>query len=195
MKQAAIYYRVSTDDQNPALQVEALHKALRDRNLRLHSEYQDTISAGNKDRPGLARLMQNAACGRFSVVLVWKFDRFARSTQELLTALESFRSYGIDFVSLTEGIDTSTPIGKMVFTFLAAVAEFERSLIRERVKAGMESARARGRKIGRPPCMVDVAEILKMRAQKYSWRAIGKLFCCSPATALKKAKADLVNYP
>jgi DNA invertase Pin-like site-specific DNA recombinase len=83
----------------------------------------------------------------------------------------------------------------MVFTFLAAVAEFERSLIRERVKAGMESARARGRKIGRPPCMVDVAEILKMRAQKYSWRAIGKLFCCSPATALKKAKADLVNYP
>jgi DNA invertase Pin-like site-specific DNA recombinase len=102
--------------------------------------------------------MANAHRRRFDVVVVWKFDRFARSVSHLLRALETFQSLGIDFVSLTEGVDTSTPMGKMVFTVLGAVAELERSLIVERVKAGLRNARAKGKRLGRPRRIVDVFE-------------------------------------
>jgi DNA invertase Pin-like site-specific DNA recombinase len=116
------------------------------------TEYVDVGVSGAKDRrPELDRLMVDAHQRRFDVVVVWKFDRFARSVSHLLRALETFNSLGIAFVSLGEQIDTSTPAGRMIFTVLGAVAELERSLIAERVRAGMRNARAKGKCIGRPP--------------------------------------------
>src|SRR5208283_5159997 len=114
-------------------------------------EYIDVGISGTKEkRPELDRLMSDAHRRRFDAIVVWKFDRFARSVSHLLRALETFQSLGIEFVSLTEGVDTSTPAGKMVFTVLGAVAELERSLIAERVRAGLRNAKAKGKRVGRP---------------------------------------------
>lgn len=109
---------------------------------------------------------------KFDVVVVWKFDRFARSVSQLLRALETFQALGIEFVSLSEQLDTSTPTGRMVFTVLGAVAELERSLIVERVRAGLRNARAKGKRLGRPRKTVDDATVGKLRSQGASWRAI-----------------------
>jgi DNA invertase Pin-like site-specific DNA recombinase len=118
--------------------------------------------------------MADAHRRKFDVVVVWKFDRFARSVSHLLRALETFNSLGIAFVSLGEQIDTSTPTGKMVFTVLGAVAELERSLIAERVRAGLRNARAKGKRLGRPPRELDSKRIAALRAQGVGWRAIAK---------------------
>ncbi len=104
--------------------------------------------------------------------MVWKFDRFARSVSHLLRALETFKALGIEFVSLSEQVDTSTPTGKMVFTVLGAVAELERSLIAERVRAGLRNARAKGKRLGRPRVAVDAATVARLRASGKSWAAI-----------------------
>jgi DNA invertase Pin-like site-specific DNA recombinase len=136
-------------------------------------EYVDVgISGSKEDRTELNRLMADAHRRRFDAVVVWKFDRFARSVSHLLRALETFKALGIDFVSLSEQVDTSTPTGKMVFTVLGAVAELERSLIAERVRAGIRNARAKGKRLGRPPIAVDAARIAALRAQRYSWSTI-----------------------
>jgi DNA invertase Pin-like site-specific DNA recombinase len=110
-------------------------------------------------------MMAAAHKRRFEVVAVWKFDRFARSVSHLLRALDTFRVLGIEFVSLSESLDTATPAGRMVFTVLGAVAELERSLIAERVRAGLRNARAKGKRLGRPPMAVDAARIACLRTQ------------------------------
>lgn len=139
------------------------------------SEYVDVGISGTKEkRPSLDRLLADAHRRRFDAVIVWKFDRFARSVSHLLRALETFRVQGIEFVSLSEQVDTSTPMGKCVFTVLGAVAELERSLIVERVKAGLRNARARGKKLGRPRRVLDVSKINALRAQGVGWRGIAK---------------------
>src|ERR1700704_3082133 len=117
-------------------------------------------------------MMQDAHERRFSVVIVWKFDRFARSVSHLLRALETFNALGIAFVSLSEQMDTTTPTGKMVFTVLGAVAELERSLIAERVRAGLRNARAKGKTLGRPRVTVDDIKIFHLRSQGRSIREI-----------------------
>jgi len=128
--------------------------------------YVDTGISGSKEsRPELDRLMADAHRRRFDAVAVWKFDRFARSVAHLLRALETFKALGIDFVSLSEQVDTSTPTGKMVFTVLGAVAELERSLIAERVRVGIRNARAKGKRLGRPRIAVDAPRIAALRAQ------------------------------
>src|SRR6202051_1908140 len=119
-------------------------------------------------------MMQFAHERRFSVIVVWRFDRFARSVSHLLRALETFNALGIAFVSLSEQVDTSTPTGKMVFTVLGAVAELERSLIVERVRAGLRNARAKGKSLGRPRVAVDAARIAVLRSQGLSWAKIGE---------------------
>jgi DNA invertase Pin-like site-specific DNA recombinase len=116
--------------------------------------------------------MGDAHKRRFDVVCVWRFDRFARSVSHLLRALETFKALGIDFVSYSEQMDTSTPAGKMVFTVLGAVAELERSLIVERVRAGLRNARAKGKTLGRPRVGVDAARIGRLRQQGRSIREI-----------------------
>ena len=146
----ATYYRVSTTDQNVNLQRDAV-RGLCERHPDWHAtEYVDAGVSGTKDqRPALNRLMADCRRGKIDRVIVWRFDRFARSVSHLLRALEEFRSLSIDFVSVTEAVDTSTPMGRMVFTVLAAVAELERCLIVERVRAGQQAAKARGKHIGR----------------------------------------------
>ena len=150
----ALYARVSTatSGQDPTMQTRELREYAERRGWAVTSEYVDIGISGTKEkRPELDRLMSDAHRRRFDAVLVWKFDRFARSVSHLLRALESFKAQGIEFISFSEQLDTSTPAGKLVFTVLGAVAELERSLIVERVRAGMRNARAKGKQIGRPP--------------------------------------------
>jgi DNA invertase Pin-like site-specific DNA recombinase len=130
------------------------------------------ISGSKEKRPELDRLMGDAHKRHFDVVCVWRFDRFARSVSHLLKALETFKALGIDFVSFSEQMDTSTPAGKMVFTVLGAVAELERSLIVERVKAGLRNARAKGKRLGRPQKTVDTKRIATLRALGLGWKRI-----------------------
>jgi DNA invertase Pin-like site-specific DNA recombinase len=154
MLRVALYARVSTADkgQDPRVQTLELQEYCQRRGWHIAGEYVDVGISGTKEkRPELDRLMADAHRRRFDTVLCWKFDRFARSVSHLLRALETFRTLGIDFVSFSEQLNTSTPTGKMVFTVLGAVAELERSLIVERVRAGMRNARAKGKRIGRPP--------------------------------------------
>ena len=129
--------------------------------------------------------MADAHKRRFDVVCVWRFDRFARSVSHLLRALETFKALGIDFVSYSEQMDTSTPAGKMVFTVLGAVAELERSLIVERVRAGLRNARAKGKKLGRPRVAVDVARIARLHSQGRSIREIANELGYSPSLVHK----------
>ena len=138
-------------------------------------EYVDVGISGTKEkRPELDRLMADAHRRRFDAVVVWKFDRFARSVSHLLRGLETFRAQGIEFVSFSEQLDTSTPAGKLVFTVLGAVAELERSLIVERVRAGLRNARAKGRRLGRPKVSIDFARIVALRRAGRSWSEIAK---------------------
>jgi DNA invertase Pin-like site-specific DNA recombinase len=163
------------------------------------SEYVDEGISGTKDkRPALDRLMSDAHKRKFDVVVCWRFDRFARSVSHLLRALETFNALGIAFVSLSENVDTTTPTGKMIFTVLGAVAELERSLIVERVRAGLRNARAKGKTLGRPRKPVDIRRINTLRAQGLSWRAIASELEVGLATLYrasipvpKRGKGDL----
>ena len=182
----AVYARVSTTNhgQDVSMQVRELRQFAEARGWNVAGEYIDAGVSGTKDsRPELNRLMADAHRRHFDVVCVWRFDRFARSVSHLLRALETFKALGIDFVSYSEQMDTSTPAGKMVFTVLGAVAELERSLIVERVKAGLRNARAKGKRIGRPTSTVDASQIAGLRASNLSWREIGRQLGVSARTA------------
>jgi DNA invertase Pin-like site-specific DNA recombinase len=183
---AAIYARVSTanNGQDPAMQTRELREYCERRGWTVAGEYVDIGISGTKEkRPELDRLLGEAHRRRFDAVVVWRFDRFARSVSHLLRALETFKSLGIEFVSLSEQVDTSTPTGKMVFTVLGAVAELERSLIVERVRAGLRNARAKGRCLGRPKKTVNAVEIATLRTAGVSWRKIARRMGVSARTA------------
>jgi DNA invertase Pin-like site-specific DNA recombinase len=182
----AIYARVSTanNGQDPTMQTRELREYAERRGWTIAGEYVDIGVSGTKEkREALDRLMAEAHRRRFDVVAVWKFDRMARSVSHLLRVLETFGALGIHFVSLSEAIDTATPAGKMVFTVLGAVAELERSLIVERVKAGLRNARAKGKRLGRPRARVDTARIAELREQGRSWRKIARRLGISARTA------------
>jgi DNA invertase Pin-like site-specific DNA recombinase len=168
-----IYARVSTKDQSCELQLQDLRAYCAARGFELIREYVDVGQSGAKDsRPELDKLMGDARKRQFDSIVVWRFDRFARSTKHLLAALEEFRSLGIQFISYQENMDTSSPLGQALFTIVAAVAQLERDLNRERVTAGIRNAQANGRKLGRPKSPVDRERILKMRAEGRSLRQI-----------------------
>jgi len=147
------------------MQLRELREYCAQRNWEVTGEYVDHISGAKDKRPEVDRLMADAHRRRFAAVVVRKFDRFARSVSHLLRALETFRALGIEFVSLSEQMDTATPAGKMVFTVLGAVAELERSLIVERVKAGLRNARAKGKRLGRPRVSISAARVQDLRAE------------------------------
>jgi len=171
---AAIYARVNTanNGQDPTMQTRELMEYCERRGT-VAGEYVDIGISGTKEsRPELDRLMADAHRRRFDAVVVWKFDRFARSVSHLLRALETFRAQGIEFVSFSEQLDTSTPAGKMVFTVLGAVAELERGLIVERVKAGLRNARAKGKTLGRPRKVLDTKRVVALRTQGIGWKRI-----------------------
>jgi DNA invertase Pin-like site-specific DNA recombinase len=182
----AIYGRVSTTNhgQDVSMQTRDLEQFAQARGWRLVDSYLDLGISGSKDkRPQLDRLMADAHKRRFDIVIVWRFDRFARSVSHLLRALETFNALGIAFVSLSEQMDTTTPTGKMIFTVLEAVAELERSLIVERVRAGLRNARAKGKTLGRPRKIVDATKIAALRAQGRSWRDIAREVGTNTASA------------
>src|ERR1700682_897649 len=189
---AAIYARVSTanNGQDPRVQTRELGEFCERRGWKLVPEYVDIGISGTKEkRPALDRLMADPHKRKFDVVVVWRFDRFARSVSHLLRALETFNALGIAFVSLSEQMDTTTPAGKMVFTVLGAVAELERSLIAERVRAGLRNARAKGKTLGRPRVVVDAAKIARLRASGASWPKIARELGVSVGTVFQAARS------
>ena len=182
----AIYARVSTNNggQSAEMQIRELRSYCKRRGWRIAREYIDEgVSGAQESRPELNKLLADAHLRRWDGVVCWRFDRFARSVSHLLRALETFKALGIEFVSLSEQVDTSTPAGKLVFTVLGAVAELERSLIAERVRAGLRNARAKGKILGRPRKEIDLAEIRRLRSVGSSWRAVGTALGVSAATA------------
>jgi DNA invertase Pin-like site-specific DNA recombinase len=168
IKKAAVYARVSTTEQHPEMQTRELVEYVKRRGWSLCKVYCDKgISGAIERRPALDVLLEDCRRKKIDIVVVWKFDRFARSLKQLLNALELFRTLGIAFVSCTEAIDTSLPHGEMLFQIIGAIAQWERSLIGERVKAGMEHARSRGKRLGRPPLRVlKAGEIAKIRKER-----------------------------
>jgi DNA invertase Pin-like site-specific DNA recombinase len=189
---AAIYARVSTlNGQNLDVQTRVIEEYCQRRGFEIFSVYVDRGVCGKKDsRPQLNRMMEDAQQGRFDVVVVARFDRFARSVSHLLRAFETFNALGIQFVSLAEQVDTGTATGKTIFTVLGAVSELERNLIVERVHSGLRQARAKGTRLGRPRKMVDAARITALRQNGKSWRKIAREMKLSVGTVFAAAQSD-----
>ncbi len=187
----ALYARCSTKDKQDHLtQLLPLRDLASARGFAGVEEYVDLGWSGSKERrPQLDRLMADVRAGKIAAVMVARFDRFARSTTHLLTALAEFQRLAVDFISLNESIDTSTPMGKMVFTILGAVAELERSLIRERVQSGVERARRQGIQLGRPRALVDRTKITELLAEGFSISAIART--CGVARGTIRAVAGI----
>src|SRR6202049_4950557 len=191
----ALYARVSTlnNGQSPEMQLRELREYGDRRGWTIASEYVDSGISGAKDsRPELNRMMADAHKRRFDVVCVWKFDRFARSVSHLLRALETFKALGIEFCSFSEQMDTSTPTGKMIFTVHGAVAELERSLIAERVRAGLRNASAKGKILGRPRQEVPISQIRELLAAGQTMEQVGDALGVSSATVCRRARSAAV---
>jgi DNA invertase Pin-like site-specific DNA recombinase len=181
--EAAIYARVSTSEQSTEMQLVALRQYVERRGWNLCQEYVDTGFSGSRERrPALDRLMADGRRRTFGAVVVFRFDRFARSVSHLARALDEFRALGIEFVSLHEAVDTSTPMGRAMFHIAGAFAELEREIIRERVRAGLQNARRRGKRLGRRRVLVNVQEVFRMASEGRSGRAIAKVTGVSEAT-------------
>ncbi|HEX6803361.1 MAG TPA: recombinase family protein [Terriglobales bacterium] len=193
---AALYARVSTADkgQDSDLQLHELREYAANRKWEVVGEYVDKGYSGAKEsRPALNRLMADARRRKFDVIAVWKLDRFGRSLKHLVTSLADLESLGIAFVSLRDGFDLTTPSGRAMFGMCAVMAEFERALIRERVKAGMANAKRKGVRIGRPsgPAFdVDLKAIRARRTSGESLRAIARSLGCSPSLLVKRFKTS-----
>ena len=204
-RRCACYVRVSTNnksrkgeitsfDQNPDVQKLPLHELITQRGWQLIKVYSDRASGAKERRPGLEALMADARSGAFDVVVVGRFDRFARSVKQLVMALEEFRRLGIDFISHQEALDTSTPMGKAMFVIIAAMAELERSVIRERIIAGLAYTRQHGtrsgRPIGRPRAVFRRDEAVALRAQGLSWTTIARRLGTSPSSVRRACQGQ-----
>jgi DNA invertase Pin-like site-specific DNA recombinase len=172
----ALYARVSTSNgqQDPEMQLRELREYAQRREFQIVKEYTDNVSGSLESRPALNQLRIDAGQRCFDAVLVWKLDRFARSLKNLVNALAEFEALGIAFISLRDNLDLTTPSGRLMFQIIGAMAEFERSLIQERVKAGLRNARAKGKRLGRPRAVVSESKINSLRASGASWREIAK---------------------
>jgi DNA invertase Pin-like site-specific DNA recombinase len=193
----ALYARVSTVNghQDPEMQLRELREHARLRGWQIVGEYIDRgVSGSRESRPALNRLMADAHARKFDAVLVWKIDRFGRSLKHLVNALADLVALGVAFISLRDNLDLTTPSGRLMFQIIAAMAEFERALIQERVKAGLRNARAKGKTLGRPRRIVNVDKIAALRLQGESWRAISDRLGVGLAT-LYRASARCSENP
>ena len=182
-KRAALYFRVSTSLQTIENQRLELEKYCERQGWSIVKTYNDTGLSGSKsDRPALNEMLQDSAKGKIDVLVVWKIDRLARSTVDLLNILMTLKANGVDFCSTTQAIDTTTSYGKMVMTFLGAIAEFERDTIIERVNAGISRAREQGVRLGRPRAGFDINRALQLKRDGSSWTNIAKELKVSSAT-------------
>jgi DNA invertase Pin-like site-specific DNA recombinase len=187
----ALYARVSTlnHHQDPEMQLAELREYAARRGWIITAEYVDRGVSGSKERrPQLDRLMADGKARRFDAVLVWKLDRFARSLKHLVNALAEFEALGVAFVSLRDNLDLSTPTGRLMFQIIGAMAEFERALIQERVRAGLRNARAKGAILGRPRRIVNTDKITALRSEGASWREISDQLGVGVATLLRRSK-------
>jgi DNA invertase Pin-like site-specific DNA recombinase len=182
VKRAALYSRVSTYDQNPQTQILDLRQMAAQRGYEIVQEYSDKISGTKAKRPGLDQMMIDARRGRFDVLLVWACDRIARSTRHFLEVLDDLSRLEVEFISFRENIDTAGPLGRAIIVIIGAVAELERSLIVERVRAGMRRARLEGQRIGRAPLVLDNLAIQQDRERGQSIREIARGHSVSTAT-------------
>ena len=190
----ALYARVSTLDQHPESQLTDLRRYARERGWSNVVEFVDHGVSGTRDsRPALDKVMAAVRARHVDVVVVSAFDRFGRSVRHLIEALELFHHYGVDFVSLRESIDTGTALGKMVFTIIGAVAELERSLIVERVKAGLRRARADGKRLGRPPLRVDRRQLDSVIAQQLPIRDAARALGISVSSFIRVRRALIAS--
>jgi DNA invertase Pin-like site-specific DNA recombinase len=187
-KRAALYVRVSSGEQHTEMQERALREYVQRRGWSQHKVYRDKRTGAAASRPGLDELLNDCRRRAVDVVVVWKFDRFARSLKNLIAGLELCRALGIDFVSVTEAVDTSLPAGEMLFQMIGAVAQFERSLIAERVRSGLANARANGKILATRPCAKlthkEAADLRRQCLQKkLPFRALAEKFGVSVWTA------------
>jgi DNA invertase Pin-like site-specific DNA recombinase len=190
MKRAALYMRVSTFDQHPETQLYDLRQLATARGLTIVSEYTDTISGARSKRPGLDDMMNDVRRGRFDVVLVWACDRVARSTRHFLEVLDELNHLNVEFISFREQIDTGGPLGRAIVIIVGAIAELERNLIIERVRAGMRRAKLEGRHIGRRPLVLDRTAIFRDRTQGLSLSKIARAHNVSKATIQRVLRDD-----
>ena len=172
---AVIYARVSTTDQTTANQTLELEKVAKRNDWTVEAVFEDTISGAKTDRPALQRLLQGVIRKEFDVVMVWDVSRLGRSLKHLVTLLEDFHAKGVNLYFHQQGIDTTTPSGKMMYQMCGVFAEFERSMIQERVKAGLARAKAQGKRLGRVPIPpITIRRIKELRASGLPLTAIGK---------------------
>jgi DNA invertase Pin-like site-specific DNA recombinase len=196
MKQAAIYARTSTSNHGQSVDVQLLdlRKLAEQRGFQVTREYCDSGQSGSKNsRPALDGLLADAKRGKFRVLLVWKLDRLGRSTAHLIQLLEEFRTWGIELISFSEGLDFSTTTGKLFYTVISAFAEFEKDTIRERVRAGLRNARAKGKMLGRPRVSVDSSRIARLRSRGSSWASIAKELGVGEGTIRRATLASAKN--
>jgi DNA invertase Pin-like site-specific DNA recombinase len=186
MKRVAIYTRVSTEEQKTDLQLMDLKEYVTRRGYDIYTFYEDIVSGATKERKALDQLMEDAKHRKFDIVLVWKFDRFARSLKMLVDSLALFQELGIDFISYKENIDTTTSMDRLIFHINSAYAEFEREIIRDRVKAGVKAKREKTGTWGRKALAGNTQEkIRELISQKHSIRRIAKLLGVSTRTVMK----------
>src|SRR5882724_8612220 len=188
MKRAAIYCRVSTIDQHPETQLLDVRQMASLRGYEIVREYTDKISGAKAKRPGLDQLMSDARRRRFDVVVVWAFDRMARSVRHFLEILDELNHLGIEFVSFRENIDTGGPLGRAMVVIVGAIAELERNLIVERIKAGMRRAKLEGRQIGRRPLNIDREQVVYDRCSGMSLTQVAKRHKISRASVCRLMK-------
>ena len=192
----ALYARVSTDGQDPELQLMALRAHAVNRGWTIMDEFIDQGYSGAKEkRPALDRLMKVAWAGTVQAVLVWRFDRFARSVKHLIKALEAFRSLNVNFISFQEQFDTSTPIGQAMFTIIGAMAQLERDIIWERVRAGLAVAKARGTRLGRPSVRVNAQELTSLKTSGLSLHEMARQLRCSRSTVRRRLRKETHETP
>ena len=196
IRRVAIYARVSTADQDPEVQLRELRPYAAKRGWHIATEYIDHGVSGAKDRrPALDKLLAAARKRKIDLVLVWALDRLGRSLRHLVVTVEEFGHLGIDLVSYTQPIDTTTPAGKLTFAVLGAVAEFERSMIQERVRAGVARARAAGKQLGRPPIEIDPDYLARRIAHGESLRAIARSLGTSDTTIRRALARGATKVP
>jgi DNA invertase Pin-like site-specific DNA recombinase len=190
VKRAVLYLRVSSVDQHPETQGHDLRQMAAQRGYEIVQEYTDRISGTKAKRPGLGDLMRDARRGKFDVVLVWASDRIARSVKHFLDVLDELNRLNIEFVSFREQIDTGGPLGRAIVVIIGAIAELERNLIVERVRAGMRRARLEGRHIGRMPLVLDREAICADRRLGQSLRQIARYHRISTATVRRVLRGN-----
>jgi DNA invertase Pin-like site-specific DNA recombinase len=195
MKRAALYMRVSTADQHPETQLYDLRALATQRGYQIVAEHTDVVSGAKSKRPGLDALMSDVRRGRCDVVMVWAFDRMARSVRHFVEVLDELNHRNVEFVSFRENIDSGGPLGRAMLVIVGAIAELERNLIIERVRAGMRRAKLEGRHIGRRPVEVDRPAILRDRAQGHSLRQIARSYNISTATVQRVLRIDGQQQP